>query len=567
MPAARALLLLFAAALILGAQQQSAGSKTAATPEIRGVVVEPGTNRPVEEAEVSYWMPKVLPGGLSIGGVFTTENPLGTAKTGPDGAFRFAPAELGDYYVRVLKEGYGNAGPFNRGPTTSASVTLTAIRPLQELHFVLALPAQISGRLVDEETGKPIAKYPMSAWQDNYYAGNRIPMRGASAATDEEGRFVLKGVTPTEYLLGVSPRIASGAWLMKTFSKEDLDVVDLDYVETYWPGGHDPDSAVTYPLGAGDALDAGVLKVRMGPFYRVHVSFPKGMCGPGEEVTVVKAKVPPKGSQGQGPVPCEDGVLMSGFTPGSYQLMIDLLGKGDNAERQHGSAVFQVVDRNVDVPIAPARGVDVSVKVVAADGASLPPLNKMQIRMQADVGGVVSLGAQTVPDPEGNIRFANLPPRENRLSIRGVPGSHYVKAVRYNGSAVRGNPSELVFALDPSAASHSVVIEVDDKPAFVTGVVTERERPVGQPYVVLMPWPLRDPGSIWPIPSTTGDADGKFQFAGLAPGEYRILAVSSAVRYEFNKPSVLERLLATAKKVGLSPRGNQNLTLELTELH
>jgi hypothetical protein len=141
-----------------------------------------------------------------------------------------------------------------------------------------------------------------------------------------------------------------------------------------------------------------------------------------------------------------------------------------------------------------------------------------------------------------------------------------VKAVRYNGSAVRGNPSALVFALDPSAPSHSLVIEVDDKPGFVTGVVTERERPVTQPYVVLMPWPVRDPADMWPIPSTTGDADGKFQFAGLAPGEYRILAVSSAVKDELNKPNVLERLLANAKKVELGPRGNQNLTLELTEL-
>ena len=38
------------------------------------------------------------------------------------------------------------------------------------------------------------------------------------------------------------------------------------------------------------------------------------------------------------------------------------------------------------------------------------------------------------------------------------------------------------------------------------------------------------------------------------------------MKFEFNKPNVLERLLATAKKVKLGPRGNQNLTLEFTEL-
>ena len=63
-----------------------------------------------------------------------------------------------------------------------------------------------------------------------------------------------------------------------------------------------------------------------------------------------------------------------------------------------------------------------------------------------------------------------------------------------------------------------------------------------------------------------GDEDGKFQFAGLAPGLYRVVAIPSASKDRLDRPNILERLLAGAKEVTLGPGNFQTVTLELTEL-
>jgi hypothetical protein len=83
--------------------------------------------------------------------------------------------------------------------------------------------------------------------------------------------------------------------------------------------------------------------------------------------------------------------------------------------------------------------------------------------------------------------------------------------------------------------------------------------------VVLTEWPLSSTAALWPVLSAIGDEDGKYQFAGLAPGEYRILAVSPAVREELDKPNVLQRLLMNAKAITLGAGGLQIVPLELSE--
>jgi hypothetical protein len=110
------------------------------------------------------------------------------------------------------------------------------------------------------------------------------------------------------------------------------------------------------------------------------------------------------------PIPCPKGVLVAGLAPGAYHAAIALVGKGSYADIEWGQQVFQVVDKNLDIPITLARGVDVSAKVVAAEAASGPPLDGMRISMIPELGGPVSESYRGAPDPQGNIRFVNLPP-------------------------------------------------------------------------------------------------------------------------------------------------------------
>ena len=539
-------------------QQRTEARKAETQPEIRGVVLEAGLSRPVSDAEVSYW--KVPGGSYAPALEFTPGKALGRAKTGADGAFRFSPEELGNYYVRVTREGYVNAGRMS----TSATVGLTESRPTREIEFTLARPARITGQLMDEETGQPIQGRVVDVGQDYYTRGRRLPMGGGRAVTDRSGRFSSE-VTPGDYLVRIGP--GSGR-LMEKFSEDDLGLTDLDYPESFWSGGLDEDSAPAVPVPSGGWLELGLLQVKKKPFYRAHISLLGAVCEQGDRVSVTVTRVPPKWWQGVGVVPCSSEILIRGFAPGSYRVGVWIVGQpGTKGRAVLGVADLQVVDRNVDAPVLMTDGVRVAGRILASEGALKPPLEKIRVSLLPEfrptAGAIDSVAS---PDATGHFALENMPVAEHRLRISGIPAGFYVKEVRYNGLALRGNPSEQTLELDRSAPDHALEIEVDDKPAFLSGTVADRGHPVNRPYVVLSRWPLSVPSALWPVPSATGDEDGKFQVAGLAPGEYRVLAVSSACSAELEKPNLLERLLARARKVELGPRGSVQVSLELTEL-
>lgn len=245
-----------AGALLCALPQSRDDSKSAATPEIHGVLLEFGTLQPITGAEVSYWtMP--APGRPMS---FPEDKRLGKTTTDGAGVFRFLPGENGDYYVLARKEGYGRAP--SAGLSMAASIRLTEERPVREIELMLARPGWITGRVVDEDTGRPVAKLRLFATESRYTNGRRMLIAASASATDAEGRFTA-AVAPAEYLVELNPRVAAGgpSPLLTTFSEDDLRKVDMGYGETYWPGGHEASTALPVMVGSHDRLDLGTLRI------------------------------------------------------------------------------------------------------------------------------------------------------------------------------------------------------------------------------------------------------------------------------------------------------------------
>src|SRR5262245_16628436 len=72
-------------------------------------------------------------------------------------------------------------------------------------------------------------------------------------------------------------------------------------------------------------------------------------------------------------------------------------------------------------------------------------------------------------------------------------------------------------------------------------------------------------GCFLSVRSIVADEDGKFQFVGLAPGEYRILAVAPEVAEKLDEPHVLEQLLSAADRVTLTAGVAENQALRVTD--
>ncbi|MCL5745410.1 MAG: carboxypeptidase-like regulatory domain-containing protein, partial [Acidobacteria bacterium] len=337
----------------------------------------------------------------------------------------------------------------------------------------------------------------------------------------------------------------------------DLEAVDRDYDSTYWPGGSDWSSAFPLPVGSGVRIDLGQLNVRKVPKYRVRVSVSGDPCVAGDSIALdIVAASDPGSETHLGRAPCGKDVLMRGFAAGSYRLEMAVSGKG------HGTSAaipFDVVDKNIAVSVPVTRGVDLDGKVIVTEGVRSPDFGSIQLLIRP-LGWAIR-NAPTPIDPEGKFRITNVEIRDFQLLISGIPRTHCVKEVRYNGHRLVGD----VFSMDPSAQAHSLVMILDDKPATVMGSVMDRDKPVRQPHVVLVRWPPSGLDLFSSVLTTAGSEKGQFQFPGLAPGEYRILAVSAEAKGRLERPSVLERLLASAEKLSLNERAVQNLTLKLTE--
>ena len=118
--------------------------------------------------------------------------------------------------------------------------------------------------------------------------------------------------------------------------------------------------------------------------------------------------------------------------------------------------------------------------------------------------------------------------------------------------------------LGGGSGAQSLEIVVDDRPATLTGMVTENDRPVSKSYVVLVRWPLTAEFVYRRLESAEGADDGQFRLTDLAPGEYRAIAVSQTNRDKLDEPGVLQRLLTGTDSITLGRGSVRAITLKLS---
>jgi hypothetical protein len=535
--------------------------------------MEYGAGQPIADVDVSLTLlPVEGPRVISVG---TPRNIVQLAKTDSNGAFLFKLDQLGEYRVLVNKEGY-RPSPASTGGA-SVAVRIDTAHPAREVAFELARPGAISGCVLDEDTKEPVPKIRIHVMPRRYSRGQALAsFGGGTAFTDKEGCFVVRELEPANYVIRPGSRVYSAGEaeafpgvregglerLAARFAEDDLKTVDWDYALSWWPGGtSDAGAANAVPLGSGGSINIGNIVVRKQPVYRVRLSVLAPTCGPRDvvdaDLRVISGSSALMGST-VGQAPCGRDLLMRGFAPGAYRLELSVGGR-NRAARERGSLVFSVVDKNIEISTPVSRGVDVQGKILLAEGAQKPPMEKIAPRL-TPIGWVNFLGEESNPvDAGGKFRIVNTAVRDQRLFISGLEMPFYVKEVRYNGSLV----SENVLSLDAHAVEHSLEIVVDDNPATVFGTARDGDEPANWPQVVLAKWPLSTLDPYSSLTTVTGDENGKFQFIGLPPGEYRLFSVPAGARERLQEPGILDQLMRKAEKITLAERAYRDISLEV----
>ena len=193
--------------------------------EIRGTVLEPGTNQPVEGAKVSLFFLGPERPNIRVGtGMLTA---AGDTRTDASGAFVLHPGRLGYYSVTAGKDGYTAPASSAGGGNSYQDVTLTAAEPSGTARLWLTQPAQITGFVMDDETGRPIPGLRVTAVRRRLmtgrwmFMGNRAGM-GVPATTGADGQFTVRDLSAGDYVIGIGPQVNGKERIFSKFNEEDL---------------------------------------------------------------------------------------------------------------------------------------------------------------------------------------------------------------------------------------------------------------------------------------------------------------------------------------------------------
>jgi hypothetical protein len=351
---------------------------------------------------------------------------------------------------------------------------------------------------------------------------------------------------PGDYVVTVQH---AGPTILPKFSEEDLKVVDDDFETSFSAGA-------PLPVIPGASLSVGTITARKMTYYRAHLSVQSGDCAPGQTWSFSA------NSQTAGfgfPVPCGKEFLVRNLAPGSYSFTLSTNGRSGE-KRLWGVTPVKVADHNLEVSMTMSAGADISGRIVAADGTTLPS-GKTTILVTPELSG---LGTTTlVSDPGGRFLIAGLPGGRSRLSVSGMSRKFYVKEIRYNGLAVADDVITLI-----AGAPAELEIVIDDKAATISGSVAERDKVTDRIMVVAMKWPVpADATSLSALlnlsNSVSTDDQGRFQIGGLAPGEYRVLALTGDTL--IRNGDRLSQLAGRGEKVTVERESSQNVSLKIVE--
>lgn len=451
---------------------------------LRGTVVESQTGKALARSLVV--VQPVAGGGGATQSVRTNEN----------GVFQFPPMAAGAYLVTVSRLAFAAVQYGQRSWKASGVPVMLQEDHETNLHIALPRYGAIVGRVVDEnDVGLP--EHEVFA-----YRNTRPPVAVAKAITDDRGVYRIGGLEP-------------GAYVVRTAAKQ---YDDGGYLPTFF---HDvPVVESARPVEAVLDLDVPDIVIRPMPGRLYTVGGAIYAAGSGRTPITVKL-VSDMGSDAVS-TDANGRYRFQPVAPGRYELFAEAPG----GRYQETTAAFRAIeierdqtDTNLTMRPEPSvQFVFEDTKGAAVDSASIQVLARQkQLSGQGETQFLRLVNNRRKFSP-GRWEFALAPNYAFYLAGFVGPGGG-TRSAGWNETLLNEGDATVKFVLSLS-------------PGAVHGVVTNaaHEKVAGAP-VFLEPYDAERRRRIGDLRSTRTDVHGEFQFAGLAPGSYRV-----ASTFEFRTP-------------------------------
>ncbi|MCC6862574.1 MAG: carboxypeptidase regulatory-like domain-containing protein [Bryobacterales bacterium] len=479
--------------------------------KIEGRVVHALTGEPVRKAQLTL-RKRVREAMPVMSGESTVSD--------DEGKFRFDRVEPGTYSLYAERTGFLRQEYGAR--SNSYMGTPITVRPgeaMSSISFKLLPQSVIAGRVVNDE-GEPVQQAQVMVIRQSG-SGGQGPA-SAGAATNDIGEFRVANLSPGRYLLRVMPQQGFFGGPPPAPPKSEGGKGRQANVPTYYPGVSDAAAASPVEVTPGQQVTGLSITLQKGWVYRISGK----LTAPPAAGQMTRLMLMPRE---RNPLSISFFGGAGGFVKPDGSFQIDNVQSGSYyvAAMQHdmaGGGRPQVVARTpVDVTDQDVEGVLLQVQAGVDISGS--------VRVEAKEKTVSTAGMRVALTPaegiplntpnaavgaDGTFQLAGVMPDRYYLAFYGTPENYYVRSAQF------GSEDALRSGLQVGGGGKLDIVLAQGG-ATVHGVVQHEEKPYGGAFVLLAPEPY-GPQAISLRKIASSDQNGRFEFKGVAPGEYRLYA-------------------------------------------
>src|SRR5712671_3711866 len=529
---------------------------------LSGRVIQSGTKNPVADAAVE--LVRITPPPAQPG-QRTPTPPRISVRTGDDGGFVLRNIAPGDYRLYATSDNGFVPVEYGQRTATGLGIPLT-LGPDQNLAGVtltMTATASVSGRVTDG-FGEPSVFTSMLAFRIVYTAaGARKIEIVQSVLTDDHGEYRLYWLAPGKYFVSAMPIEGRSYGLPLSFASrfggatywatpmlgyramETGELVEETWRPIYSPGTTDSRAAKAIVLHDGENVAAN-FDIAASPVRTLQVRGTvldaNGRPLPNARLTLAPSK--PEGHSVVLPAASSDDqgrFAIHGVVAGDYSLFVE--GTASSGGNVMAIPLGVVLPRGVGPPGSGdflTAMIPLSVGIKDLIDLSLTAVPVVDIAWHAEFqtragGTAATLLVSPVRDPDlagapssyQELRktaqggtLTGVSAGDFRISVGQLPRNTYVKSVRSGLTDVLSDGLHVSGSAPPE-----LEIVIRDNAGTIDGKVFDDKRQTASGAMVAMlpDLDLRQ-HRIDLFKTATSNADGKFHFDGITPGNYRIFA-------------------------------------------
>lgn len=450
------------------------------------------------------------------------DSPARAMTTDRNGSFAFTGLPSGYYALSAKAPGFLPA-VFAQTEYTRLPV-IFGLMPGEHLDGIVIRmrPGGVISGQVEFTDGIPAVGVPVELYREYYYRGRHGFRKSGQAGTDDRGEYRIYGLPPGRYYIaaGYSPPSAGAAVEeQKQLGPDGLPRPDEDYVTTYYPSTSRMVEALPVRIRYSEQLEHMDLLLARARAIRVRGRVISGVTGRIVAGADIRLRQPSPAAEVLVDSPASvrparnGGFEIVGVTPGSYTLVVHAM---EDGVRLAGSLPLTAGGGDIDnlaITLEPYR--ELNGKLVTEGEIDFPlSLFRVSLEPHSDSTPVSSVNASD----EGTFSIPYVSGETYDIFLLDGPPDAYLRSARIGGFDVlrTGFKAE-------GGALPSMELAFSTNGAGIWGEVADTKTKVALgATVVLVPDPAR--GRVQFYKNTTTDAYGKYQFRGVAPGRYTVVA-------------------------------------------